>query len=578
MAGIQISGLLANQAFDWKSIVDQLVAVDSVPITNLQNDQKKNDDKIAALLEVRTSMETLQDSLQSIRSNSTFKQRNVISSDANSTWKSTSAAGAPIGSYKFEVQTLATASRWNGGADIGQRLNATSADLSGLTMNNLPIAATMKAGTFTVDGKQITFSATDSLKSVLDQIQTATGDVTWSYDQTSDAITLTRASGNLVLGAANDTSNFLQALKLSNSGTGVVTSAGKLGTASQTATLANARLSSAITAVDGTGAGSFSINGVSIGYNVNSDTLTSVMDRINQSTAGVVATYDALNDKFVLTNKSTGNVGITVDEGAGGLLDALNLTTTVAAPGSLTAGTDAKFRVNDGDWITSTSNTLDSAVHGITGLSITANSTGTQTLSVQSDSSTMQTAVQDFLDKFNALQDLIEDKTKSTVNGTTVDTGILYDNREVQTWARTLHQLAFNPPSGVSGSITHLDDLGIDFDGTTGHLAIKDVAKFNTALSNKPQDVQSYFSDNGHGLVPDMYGVLTTLMTNDGSAQESIRKSSRDIGDQITTLQARLDAERQSLTDSFIKMLDAQSAAQSQNQALTNAFFKNNSS
>jgi flagellar hook-associated protein 2 len=367
-------------------------------------------------------------------------------------------------------------------------------------------------------------------------------------------------------------------MKLSNSGAGTVTSAGRLGTVTQTAPLSSGRLNGSITAVDGSGNGSFSINGVSIAYNVNNDSLSGVLDRITQSTAGVTATYDALNDKVILTNKSTGNMGIALNETGGGLLDALNLSTTVTSPGSLVAGTDAKFRVNDGDWISSTSNTFDSTVHGITGLSITANSTGTQTLSVQSDTSTMQTSIQDFITKFNSLQDLIEDKTKADVQGTTVNTGVLYNNREVQTWARQLHQMAFGQIPGVTGSITHLDDLGIDFDGTTGHLAIKNEAKLNTALANNPADVQSYFNGNGFGLVPSMYGMLTTLMTDDTSAADRVRKTSLDIDGQITTLQARLDAERESLTNSFIGMLDAQSAAQSQNQALTNAFFKNNSS
>ncbi|MEN9634614.1 MAG: hypothetical protein RL077_3018, partial [Verrucomicrobiota bacterium] len=35
MAGIQVSGLLSNAAFDWKSIVDQLIEAESVPIKTL---------------------------------------------------------------------------------------------------------------------------------------------------------------------------------------------------------------------------------------------------------------------------------------------------------------------------------------------------------------------------------------------------------------------------------------------------------------------------------------------------------------------------------------------------------------
>ena len=35
MSGIQVSGLLSNSAFDWKSVVDQLIQADSAPVTKL---------------------------------------------------------------------------------------------------------------------------------------------------------------------------------------------------------------------------------------------------------------------------------------------------------------------------------------------------------------------------------------------------------------------------------------------------------------------------------------------------------------------------------------------------------------
>src|SRR5690349_17288770 len=83
--------------------------------------------------------------------------------------------------------------------------------------------------------------------------------------------------------------------------------------------------------------------------------------------------------------------------------------------------------------------------------------------------------------------------TQIRTGSSTVSTSVLSSNREVQEWARDLQKMAFNVVSGVTGSITHLDDLGIDFDGTTGHLKIADSSKFNNALTNKPADVQSYF-------------------------------------------------------------------------------------
>lgn len=581
MAGIQISGLLSNSAFDWKSVVDQLIAADSIPITNLQNQQAQNSSQVSALGDVSTAMQALQDSVQAMRVNDPFQNRTVSSDNANSSWKATSTAGAAVGTYSIDVQTLATATTMTGGAHIGQNLNATSADLSGLTVSSLPTATQVTGSTFTVNNHQITFASTDSLKSVLDQITTATGgDVSWSYNATTDGITLTSASGSpIVLGSGSDNSNFLQVMKLAGNGTSTISSSGTLGTASTTATLANARLQTPITAVDSSGNGSFAINGVSISYNVNTDSIGSVIDKINSSTAGVTASYDSANDRLVLTNNSTGNTGMSVSESSGGLLGALNLTSGSPVAPTLAYGKNASFSLDGGTtWQSSASNTLDPSITGISGLTVTVNTTGTQTLSVASDTNSMATAIQDFLTKFNAVQDVINNDTQITNTGGTVTTSVLSANHEVGDWASQLQSLAFGSISGLSGTITHLDNLGIDFDGTTGHLVIKDSNKFNDALTNHPSDVESFFLNGSNGMVSQMYGTLTNLMSEDSSQQSDLNQTNSDIGDQITTMQQRLSDERDSLTNEFIQMLDAQQSAQTQSQSLTNAFFSGNSS
>lgn len=574
MAGIQISGLLSNSAFDWKSVVDQLIQADSAPITALNAQKTANTDKTTALANLKTAFVGLQDSLQAIRANDLFAMRNVSSDTAGTTWNSNSANGAAVGSYKFDVQQLATATRLRGAADIGQGLAATN-DVHGVTIASLTTASAVTAGSFTVNGQQVTVALTDSLQDVFDRIATATGnEVTGSYDATADAVTLTGAGGEVVLGAANDTSNFLQVMKLANNGTATTASSSSLGTMQIASPLAGAGLKTAVTAVDGQGNGSFTINGVTISYNVNSDSLSAVLGRISRSGAGVAATYDAASDRVSLTNATTGDTGMSVVDSPGGLLAALGLT---GANGTLTRGKNALFTVNDGPVLSSASNTLAAGAHGITGLSVTVNSQTAQTVTVSSDTASMQSAVQTFLDKFNAVQDLVDASTKVTVNGGAVTTSVLSGNQEVQSWAAQLRSLAFDSIAGLGGTVQRLDNLGIDFDSTSGHLIIKDSDKLATALTDKPDDAQAFFLTPGTGLVSKMFTYLTKVSSLDSAQQSRLTKASGDLDDQIATLQSRLDAERTQLTNSFIQMLDAQSAAQSQNQALTNAFFKDSS-
>jgi flagellar hook-associated protein 2 len=287
----------------------------------------------------------------------------------------------------------------------------------------------------------------------------------------------------------------------------------------------------------------------------------------------VTAGYDTANDRLTIANNSTGDIGIGLSDTNGNLLAALGLTT--AAGSAFTNGTNALYTVNGGPPLSSMSNTLDASTHGISGLNVTVNSKTTQTLTVQSDSTGSQAAIQTFLDKYNAVQSFIDTNTKITTTGGTVTTAVLSGNLDVQSWGSQLRKMAFGAVSGVSGSVQQLDNLGIDFD-SNGVLSIKDSGKLLTALSDHPGDVQNFFLAPTTGFVGQMYNYLTTLQTNDNRNKTSLSNANADIDAQITTIQGRLADERTALTNAFIAMQDAQSTAQSQSQTLLNAFSSNN--
>jgi flagellar hook-associated protein 2 len=120
---------------------------------------------------------------------------------------------------------------------------------------------------------------------VFGKINEATdGEVTASYDAENDKIILTKSSGELVLGSSADTSNFLQAAKLYNNGSNSIVSADALGRIKVNSTLNSANFA---TGIQGS-SGEFKINGVSISWNT-TDRVSDVLDRINNSNAGVIA-------------------------------------------------------------------------------------------------------------------------------------------------------------------------------------------------------------------------------------------------------------------------------------------------
>jgi flagellar hook-associated protein 2 len=566
MAGIQVSGLLAKSSFDWKVIVDQLIAAESKPIERLETTKTANTEQTTALAAIKTAFTELQDSVQAMRADDIFSLRTVSSDLASTTWKTTSASGTPVGSYAFSVSRLATKAQQVGAANIGQALNTVN-DVSGLTLANLNTATAITAGMFTVNGAQVNVATTDSLADVFAAVATATGgNVTGSYDAATDKISFTSGnSGEIILGSSVDSSNFLSAMKLSNNGGSTVASSDRLGTVKLfTATIANSGLATPVG-----GSGTFAINGVSIGYDASVDRMGDLLSRINRSAAGVTVAYDSTADRFTLTNSKTGDSGVGMSDPSG-LLAALGLTTGGGA--SFVRGVNAQFSVNGGAMITSSTNTLGADIHGITGLSVNVDSLSAQTLRVQSDGSAMATYVSNFVTKFNEVQDKIAADTQVVVSGTKVSKAVLAGNREVEAWSRRLRSLAFDVIGGLGGSVKRLDDLGIDFNGTTSRLVIKSPDKLTAALAEKPNEVSDFFLKPTTGFVARMYSGLTNLMRDDTTQQNNLGKTNLNLDEQIARLKVKLEQQRETLTNAFIKMLEAQSLAESQNKTLLDAF------
>ena len=350
-----------------------------------------------------------------------------------------------VGTYAFNVTQLATASQQQGAANIGKRLNETS-DVSGLVLSNAGFATPITAGTLTVNGKQITIATSDTLKAVFDKISTATsGAVTGSYDETTDKISLS-STDPIVLGSATDTSNFFQAAKLYNNGTGAIASTASLGTVNLSSKLASANLSTVVSD-GGSGSGSFKINGVSLSFNAATDTVADVIGRINQSSAGVTASYDSINDRFLLVNKSTGDVGVAMEDVTGNFLGATGL-----SAGSLVRGKNLLFTVNGGATQVSRSNTISAVDSGVPGLTVTAAKEGSSTISVAADTSKIRTAITDFIASYNKVQSLIDTQTASSTDSTgKVTAGILAADPEANEMASRLRSIVNQAVGGLSG-------------------------------------------------------------------------------------------------------------------------------
>lgn len=563
---LSLSGLASG--FDWQTLVSELANVERAPEQLLQAQQSTMNQQNSAWGSIQSLLSTLQTRVDALKDPTLFDSRTTQAADTTVANASVT-SGAPLGNYTFNITQLATAAQQVGTSHIGGALSATN-NVSTLVATSAPLATHITAGTFTVNGQQVTIGATDTLQQVFSNIGTATGGaVTGSYNATTDTISLASASP-IVLGSATDTSNFLQSTKLYNNGTGAVTSAGRLGCAQLSLALNQANLATAVSD-GGSGAGAFTINGVTINFSATGDSLQNVMDSINSSAAGVTASYDTVNDRLVLTNKATGDMGIALQDVTGNFLAATGL-----SGGSLTRGNNLLYTINGGSQMVSQSNVITSASSGLSGLTVTALKTGSTAVTVSSDTAQIGQAINDFVTAFNQAQSLIATDTASTTDATgKVTAGILAGQGDASDIASSLRQMANTVLSGLSGTVKSLNDLGIVSNGNDNTLSVGDSSQLNAALANNLDSVKALFSDPTSGLAVSLDAYLTNTIGTNGTLitkQSDLTTQSAAIDTQVANMERHIQQDSDRMTAEFVAMESVRSTLNTQLQYLASQF------
>ncbi len=555
MPDLGIAGLASG--FDWKTFVDQMTDIQRAPQKRLVQDQNQISQRNNALTGIKTQVGVLSSRVNALKEASLYETRSTtVATDTVAT--ATSSGSSPLGTFSLEITQLATAAKNRGASNIGSPL-ASSPDVTGLVLGSAGFATDVRAGTFTVNGKVITIATTDTLQEVFNQISDATqGVVTGSYDSDTDKIVLTGET-EIILGSATDTSNFLQIAKLVNNGTADVESGGALGGIKRSKTLAGANFTTAIN--DG-GAGEFKINGVSISYSQTRDSVQNVLDRINSSTAGVTASYDTVNDRFVLTNKSTGDQGIALEDVTGNFLSASGL-----AGGTLERGKNCLYKIDNGGTLSSASNTITEDSSGLGGLSIVAKDEGTTQITVATDTTNIKKAITDFITEYNSLQKLIDKNTASTTDSKgKVTAGLLAADGDTSSIATTLRGMLVATLAPGS-SIKNLDALGFKTNGNDDTLLLDDETNLDTALGDNLTAVASLFSDAATGLGVKLAAYIEKTTGDDGTLikhQQTLTDQMTDIDTQIEQMERIVQAQKESLIARFIAMEQASAKSNQQ--------------
>ncbi|WP_160327215.1 flagellar filament capping protein FliD [Ferroacidibacillus organovorans] len=317
-----------------------------------------------------------------------------------------------------------------------------------------------------ISGYQAQSGALSSLQSALltlqSAVQTLTGAGTWN--QVNASINVSGVTVSAGIGAVPGTYQMnITSLATGQLDVGSVTQSSESGTS----TLAS---------------GSFTItptSGTATTINVTSgESLDALVSAINQAQSGVIAGIIQNNGSYQLTmsSRQTGsNAGFTLADVSGTVVAAGLGESMIVAASNATA-------TLDGISISSQTNTFTDIAPGI---SVTANNTGSGTLSVTANTQGTLSAVNQFMSAYNDVVDLIKNDSTYTkgTNGSPGTLGPLATDATAQSALQMLPQ-AIMQSIGGSGTLTNLAQAGIVLDPTTGHLEFQSTSGFSVTTSS----------------------------------------------------------------------------------------------
>lgn len=198
------------------------------------------------------------------------------------------------------------------------------------------------------------------------------------------------------------------------------------------------------------------------------------------TTGGVVALAD------VTSGGAVNSLGI-----AAGTVDSMTAPTTIS--GGLTSSganvaQDAQFSVN-GVQLTRKTNTVTDAVDGVTFNLKQGGQTGTTSLTVGVDKSSITSSVQDVISKFNSLL--------SDYKGAAATGGALYNDSTTRSFISQIRSALTGAPAGLSATATFNSTASLGIKTNQDGTLSLDTTAFQAALDKDPAAAKRIFANSG---------------------------------------------------------------------------------
>lgn len=502
---VRFTGLVSGIDFD--QVIEAMLEIRRQPIVRLQEQRDRLRLQSELWREIQQKLSDLQSAVSSLLNKNQALPFSATSS-APELLRATANNNAVSGSYQVTVKQIATSTRISSGFN-GYTLGiGAPVDLNTTLQSQRSILGTVTAGTFSINGVQISVDpAVDTLNDIINRINSSGAGVTASYDAATDTLILISVN-TIALGSSADTSNFLQVAGLLGSsqnfdGTNYVRqSTAHLGRMRANVPLQNDNLLVSLSQTRGR----FTINGVTITYDASVDSLNSIIQRINQNVPDVQAYYDPMTDKIVLVSKTTGSNSVARADIEGNLLDVLGLLDNGSnARAQVNLGRDAIIQVagfnNDQDILRS-SNTINDVIPGVTLQLLSADPNKTVTVTVGKDKTALKNSIKAFVDKFNAAVSLMYQRlTEKPVDNPKTEAekkvGLLRGDNTLVFVRSTLVREVTTPVSGLPSDLQMLAQIGIRLNND-GTLSIEET-KLQAAIESDAGKVFRLFFNDGDG-------------------------------------------------------------------------------
>ena len=352
----------------------------------------------------------------------------------------------------------------------------------------------------------------------------------------------------------NENKSFTK-LTTSMSGTGVQAVAGTTAAAGsyqvEVKSLAKAHMvattgfASKTDAIAGAGSLSLSLGGAeAVSINIaEGSSLESIRNQINSSAAGVTASIVNTGDaaapfRLTLQSKQTGLANeISVSfAGSGELSTKLSDSAAGGTASTLLAATDAELVVN-GLNVTSSSNTIEGALQGVT-MTVTA-AGPVQTMSVAQDTESLKTSITNFVDAYNSY--VTSTKTLTAFNEDPTLSGKLLGDTTLRSIENNIRKTMNT--TETSGEFRMMAEFGVKLN-PDGKLSIE-ADKLDEALATKPDDLQQFFVGDGFktGFAGRLNDTLDKVLRFEGTLENitnGLNKSLKAYNKQFTDEEARI--------------------------------------